>query len=68
MVSYLSVVDLLLNGATGDQPEDGHRSALPNPPGPFPGLAVSGGVPVRVVDHHPIGTSQVDPKPTNLGG
>jgi hypothetical protein len=37
---HLSVVDFLLYGATGDEPEDGHGPALANAPRTLTRLAV----------------------------
>ena len=61
------MVDLLLNGAGGHQPVDGHLVPLPDPPRPLPRLHVRARVPVRVEDNDSVGSSQVHAKPTNLG-
>ena len=63
----LPMVDLLLNGAGGHQPVDGHLVLLPDPPRPLPRLHVRARVPVRVEDNDSVGSGQVHAKPTNLG-
>ena len=49
----LALVDLLLNGAAGDEAIHSDLLALANAPGTLPGLHVCGGVPVWVIHHHP---------------
>ncbi len=49
----LALVDLLLNGATGDEAVDSDLLALANAPGTLPGLHVCGRIPVWVINHHP---------------
>ena len=53
------MIDLLLDGPSGQQPVDGHLLVLTDPPWPLPGLSVGAGVPVWVVDDDPVGTGQV---------
>lgn len=62
------MVDLLLDGARGQQSVDGHLLGLPYPPSPLPCLCVRARVPVRVKDNHTIGSSQVHPQPTHTSG
>lgn len=49
----LSMVNLLLYCAAGDEPVNRHLLLLPNSPRPFPGLHVCGGIPIRVKDQNP---------------
>lgn len=53
------MVDLLLDGARGQQSVDGHLLGLPYPPRPLPRLCVRTRIPVRVKDDHPIGSGQI---------
>lgn len=62
------MVDFLLNGARGQQPVNGDLSGLSDAPRPLPGLGVGGGVPVRVVDDHPVRPRQIDAQAPNTGG
>lgn len=64
----LPVVDLLLDGARGQQSVDGHLLGLPYPPRPLPRLCVRTRIPVRVKDDHPIGSGQIHSQPTHTSG
>src|SRR5581483_704257 len=54
-------VDLLLDGAGGQQPVDLHRPGLADPVGPVGGLVLDGRVPPAVVVEDPRGPREVQP-------
>lgn len=50
----LTVVHLLFDGAAGDETVHRHIALLPNPPSSLAGLHVRRGVPVWIIQQHPV--------------
>ena len=67
LLEYLPMVDLLLDGAGGEQAVDGHVARLTDAPGAFARLQVVARIPVRVEDDDLVGADEVETQAAHLG-
>mmetsp|Transcript_75136 Transcript_75136/g.220204 ORF Transcript_75136/g.220204 Transcript_75136/m.220204 type:complete len:833 (+) Transcript_75136:614-3112(+) len=67
LLGHLALIDLFLQRARQQQPEDPHLPPLADAPGPLPRLDVGHGIPIGVKENDPIGADDVQAYATDAG-